>query len=278
MVIAATLATLAAQAPVAPVAAGAAPVAATRSPLGPTTARAAVLEVRDDGTVVALDRPTEALLGDAMAGPALVERVDLVWGCRGDRRRASLLEGEERPGAWLPDACVVRADVRPPCPPAVDDAGLDDDDARALAVAAAEQHRGAAVAHQQRMARLRAGFPQWGPGLRVVVTGGGPLTLTTSQLGLETCECDGSTARALGDQHVTVVLPKLDRPTVLWWPVPRYLGALHRLGAAPASAGGALSFVEPFQAADDDPERDGTSVSVFSAPAGCDCASCDGLE
>lgn len=237
------------------------------------------LEVRADGKLVALARPAELQSGDPTAGPARIERVDLVWGCRGDRRRAVLLEGDQRVGAAPPDACVVRVDVRPPCPPEVDDAGLDDADARALAAAVAEQQRAVLAAHQQRMARLGVGFSQWGPGLRVVVRGGGPLTLTSARLALERCECEGSTARALGDQRVTIVLPKLAGPTVLWWPVPQYLGALHRLARGPAPEVSALSFVDPFHAEDaGETEAGDAPVSAFSAPAGCDCAPCDTLE
>ncbi|MBI1949023.1 MAG: hypothetical protein HYS27_25265 [Deltaproteobacteria bacterium] len=237
------------------------------------------LELRADGKLFSLERPAVAVVGDPQAGPAVVERVDLVWGCRGDRRRALLLEGEPRPGVAPPDACVLRVDVRPPCPPAIDDAGLEDDDARALAAAAAEQQRAALAVHQQRLARLGAGFSQWGPGLRVVVNGGGPLRVTSSNLALDSCDCDGSTARALGDEITTVVLPKLAAPTVLWLQVPRYLGALHRLGAAAPRAPAVLSFVEPFEAEDDADEElhggDGARARAFSAPVGCDCASCD---
>ncbi|OGQ09997.1 MAG: hypothetical protein A2138_01570 [Deltaproteobacteria bacterium RBG_16_71_12] len=169
--------------------------------------------------------------------------------------------------------------MRPPCPPAVDDVGLDDADARALAVAAAEQHRAATALHHQRMARLGAGFSQWGPGLRVVVTGGGPLRLLSSRLALESCGCDGSSARALGDEVTTIVLPKLAGPTVLWLPVPRYLGALHRLGTGKPDAVGILSFTDPFHAEHDGDEQeraaDAAVARAFSAPTGCDCAPCD---
>lgn len=237
------------------------------------------LEVRADGKVFSLERPAETMAGDAKAGPAVVERVDLVWGCRGDRRRALLLEGEQRPGVAPPDACVVRIDVRPPCPPVVDDAGLADDDARALAAAVAERHLAAMAAHHQRMAWLGAGFSQWGPGLRVVVTGGGALRITSSRLALDSCGCDGSTARALGDETTTVMLPKVAGPTVVWLPVARYLGSLHRLGAGKAGGSASLSFTDPFQAEDDgdDEALDGAGPSAlaFSAPSGCDCLPCE---
>lgn len=242
------------------------------------------LEVQADGRVAPLGRPAELLPGDAAAGPAVVERADLIWGCRGDRARAQIFEGDARLGLGPRDACVARVDVRPPCAPDVDDAGLEVADARALQEAAAAQHQAAVATHRQRTAQLAAGYSEWGPGLRLLVSGGGVLWLRSSRLGLEACGCDGSSARALGDELIALRLPRLARPTVVWVRVPRYLGAVHRLGAKKPPTPAALSFLDPFHALDasleealEEPSA-GAMAEAFSAPAGCDCAPCDPME
>lgn len=265
------------------------PAPATPAPVAPAPPAWAggALEVLPDGRVTPLGRPAEIQAADPKAGPALVERVDLVWGCRGDRARAVLLEGAPRASTPARDACVVRVDVRPPCAPDGDTPSQ------------AERHRDhqeALAAHRRQSAALAAGFSEWGPGLRLVVSGGGSLTLVSSRLGLEQCGCEGSSARALSEEERVITLPRLARPTQVWVRVPRYLGALHRLGPSRPPSPGSLAFADPFRAEDDAAEEtwDGPelepegrpaetpgAVEAFSAPAGCDCVPCeapDGME
>ncbi len=87
------------------------------------------------------------------------------------------------------------------------------------------------------------------------------------------------TALALTSCQPSLRRPKLAGPTVLWLPVPRYLGALHRLGTGKPDAVAMLSFTDPFHAEHDGDEQeraaDATVARAFSAPAGCDCAPCE---
>ena len=287
--LAAALSVAAPAAPTPPAPAGPTP-ASPAAPARPWTGGA--LEVLPDGRVAPLGRPAEILAADPAAGPAVVERVDLLWGCRGDRARATLLEGAPRASSVAKDACVVRVEVRPPCPPDAD-ADVDAHDADGEILARAERqrdHQGALAALRRLNASLAAGFSEWGPGLRLVVSGGGPLTLVSSRLGLEQCRCEGNSARAQGEEVRVLELPRLAGPTQVWVRVPRYLGALHRLGPTRPPSPGALSFVDPFRAEDAAAEAsweapdldrgDGDAAAsapaeAFSAPAGCDCAPCD---
>ncbi|MCC7110109.1 MAG: hypothetical protein IT382_12520 [Deltaproteobacteria bacterium] len=275
----------------APAAAASAPAGSVApGPLAPPPWSGGALEVLPDGRVTPLGRPAEILAVDPKAGPAVVERVDLVWGCRGDRAKAALLEGAPRATSMGRDACIVRVDVRPPCAP---DGDPDAADAEGQLPARAElqrDHQDAQAALRRLHAALAAGYAEWGPGLRLVVSGGGPLTLVSSRLLLEQCGCEGNSARAQGEEVRALALPRLAGPTQVWVRVPRYLGALHRLGPTRPPSPGALSFVDPFQAEDaaaeeswEAPDLDmgdgapsaSAQAEAFSAPAGCDCAPCD---
>lgn len=192
-----------------------------------------------------------------------LDRADLLFGCRGDIARASLIGGSvaslgvARPPSTAPNVCVAGLDVRPPCDPA------------------------GAAAHRAALARLVPRFGTDGPALRLVAgpgTGDRPLWVVMRLLAVDGCSDCVPTAASTDVRVARLRVPRVEQGlTVLHVLVPRAQGVVYDIVTADSRddlSDDALSF-QLGDAFDADPrDEPGPGEHLFAAPDVCSCV-CD---